>query len=98
MSTRISSEDRGVIRRILIQVNEDPEYRAIFFKNPIVAMESMGLFFNDQAREEINILHEMFRDKLEQFSKMPSGYDPVITRLKEKEDIEIPGIEPIAIH
>ena len=98
MSIRISSESGNVIRNIIIKVNENQEFRERFFRDPIAVMESEGLVFNEEAKDEIRLLHEALMENLEELSRLPSGYDPLIEGLKEKIRPEKLDFYPPFIH
>ena len=79
-------------------MNEDQEFRAKFLQEPIAVMENEGLFFSEEAKNEISVIHEELRENIEGLLKIPSGYEPLIDGLKKREPIEKIDLRPTFIN
>lgn len=84
--------------RFLINVNEDPEFRSRFLREPVPILEKMlGHELTEEQIKTINKVAPMLLKYVEGIEEIPTGLEKLIEVLKEGTELNSPVEDDSAI-
>jgi hypothetical protein len=83
MGEYISTEASEALRRFLLKVNTDGEFRNQFLEDPITILRDAGLILSEEAIGEVRILRDILVNKVPDIADIPGEYEELFEEIRE---------------